>query len=159
MKAPGILSLREARQTDADILFRWANDPATRRAALNTHTIPWEEHRNWLNQKLASTDAKLWIAQGEADQPLGCIRFDTTDKWESAKLSYTVAPEARGQGNGRLMVEAGVGRIRTEHPGLRIIAEVRTDNIPSLRIFRGLSWQETVGLEQLMLFSSSGETE
>ena len=159
MKVPRIFSLRDVRHSDAGFLFLWANDPATRQAALNTDTIAWEEHRSWLDQKLTSPDAKFWVAASEADQPLGCIRFDTTDNWESAKLSYTVAPEARGLGIGRRMVEAGVARIQSEHAGLRILAEVRTANTPSLRIFRGLSWQETGAREELVRFSSTGKAE
>jgi UDP-2,4-diacetamido-2,4,6-trideoxy-beta-L-altropyranose hydrolase len=159
MKATGEFSFRVARREDAYVLWLWANDPLTRQAALNSNTIAWDEHRAWLAQKLASTSARVWIAVDETDRPLGCIRFDTTDDWESAKLSYTVAPDARGHGFGRRIVEAGVARIRSEHPAVRMLAEVRMANIPSLRIFRGLSWREAAPREEVVRFSWIGESE
>jgi len=159
VKAQGSFTLREVSRGDAYVLWLWANDPLTRQAALDTHTIAWEEHHTWLAQKIGSSNARIWIAVDETDRLLGCIRFETTNAWETTKLSYTVAPDIRGTGVGRHIVEAGAGRIQTEHPGARIIADVRTPNVPSLRIFRGLAWDEAAPRDEVIRFSRIGESE
>lgn len=152
-------NFRKACQEDAYVLWLWANDPLTRQGALNSNNISWDEHRAWLAQKLNSSNTSVWIAVDQTNRLLGCIRFDTTNEWESAKLSYTVAPDARGKGFGRRIVEGGVGRIRSEHSKVKILAEVRIANIPSLRIFRGLSWSEAAPRDEVVLFSWTGESE
>jgi RimJ/RimL family protein N-acetyltransferase len=152
-------TLREVSRGDAYVLWVWANDPLTRQAALDTHTIAWEEHRAWLAQRIGSSTARIWLAVDETDRLLGCIRFETTDDWETAKLSYTVAPDVRGRGVGRRIVETGTGRIQIEHRRVRIVADVRTANIPSIRIFRALAWDEATSRDEVIRFSRIGESE
>lgn len=159
MKGTDGFNFRKARQEDAYVLWLWANDPLTRQAALSSNSISWDEHRAWLAQKLNSSNTSVCIAVDQTDRLLGCIRFDTTNEWQTAKLSYTVAPDARGKGFGRRIIEAGVERIRSEHSKVKILAEVRMANIPSLRIFRGLSWSEATPREEVVLFSWTGESE
>jgi methionyl-tRNA formyltransferase len=143
MNAPFDLRLRDARADDAYCLWLWANDPAMRAAAFETAHIPWDTHVSWLTSKLNNRDVKLSVASDEAGRLLGSIRFETKDGWESAKLSYTIAPEARGAGYGRRIVEEAQAQLRFEHPGIAVVAEVRAGNAPSNSVFRRLGWTET----------------
>ena len=47
------LRLREVTGKDMDLLFRWANDPVTRKNAFHTEQIPYETHRAWFVKMLA----------------------------------------------------------------------------------------------------------
>jgi methionyl-tRNA formyltransferase len=143
MNAPLDLRLRSARSDDAYSLWLWANDPAMRVAAFNPEHISWDTHLDWLKSKLSSPDVKLSLASNEAGRLLGCIRFETKDDWESAKLSYTIASEARGVGYGRRIVEEALAQLRFEHPGTVAVAEVKSSNAPSISVFRRLGWSET----------------
>lgn len=147
------LQLRPALSSDVYALWLWANDPATRSAAFDRAPISWPEHLAWLSRNLDSGHVRVWIAFQYGDLPVGSIRFDTTDDWTSARLSYVVAPEARGAGNGKRLIEIGVEQLRRDFPSVAIFADVRANNIASLRVFRGLYWLETLDDDGTSRFS------
>jgi RimJ/RimL family protein N-acetyltransferase len=160
MSGEASLTLREAGLRDAEVLWQWANDAETRRAAWDRAPIPWEDHLQWLGRTLASPAARTWIGVTENGELAGSIRFDTIDEWRTARLSYVVAPALRGKGYGRQLVETGVAAIRLEKPESTIVAEVRRGNEASLRVFRRLGWIEDAGDEtrsQFRLTPSTGD--
>ena len=136
------LRLRPARAGDAYALWIWANDPDMRHAAYDRAPIAWAEHLAWLARALHDPAHVVLLAESVVGQPLGAIRFDSADGWQSARLSYVLAPEARGQGQARPLVRAGVERLRESRAAAQVWAEVRPDNVRSLRVFRWLGWQE-----------------
>lgn len=138
----GEVSLRRVRPEDAYALWIWANDPQTRAASHGRPPIPWEGHRAWLSERIGSPDHLILVGMASGELPVGSVRFDTADGWQSARLSYVVAPEARGRGFGRALVEQGTALVRAEHPGVRLLAEVLEVNVASARAFRGLGWRE-----------------
>ncbi len=86
------IKLRPARMEDAQILFNWRNDPETRLASVHSDRVIWAEHLAWLKKQRA-----LLIAEYHG-VPVGTVRIDGTE------LSWTVAPEHRGEGLGRQIV-------------------------------------------------------
>ena len=40
--------------SDSDILYKWVNDPVTREASFNTHTIEREEHDSYIESIIES---------------------------------------------------------------------------------------------------------
>ena len=113
------VSLREASATDVYFLWLWANDVESRRASHGRELIPWPEHRAWFETRLNDAGTMFFVAEAEDHQPVGCIRFETTDRWSNARLSYLVAPEARGRGFARAIISAGCDELRgsTAAPG------------------------------------------
>lgn len=136
------LLLQTGRLEDAYALWLWANDPETRTAAFDRLEIPWDEHIRWVEGQLASSEALLMIARLPDGRPVGSIRFDTEDGWRTSRLSYVVAPEARGHGYGTALVEQGVAALFARHPAAEVKALVRSGNAASLGIFRRLGWSE-----------------
>ena len=136
------ISLRGAREEDAYALWLWANDEQTRRASFGRPSIPWSEHWRWLHGVLHGEDTILLVAEIPESRPVGSVRFNTADGWCSVRLSYVLAPEARGLGLSRGVVEGGVDHLRARHPNAHVWAEVLSDNEPSLRVFRGSAWME-----------------
>jgi UDP-2,4-diacetamido-2,4,6-trideoxy-beta-L-altropyranose hydrolase len=134
--------MRPATTGDAYALWLWANDPETRNASLSGRAIPWIDHLQWLTARLADSWSLVLMGTAEDARPVGCVRFDTQDRWRTARLSYVVAPESRGQGYGTDLVAAGLRYVRSLHIGVAIWAEVKTANERSLRVFRGLGWLE-----------------
>src|ERR1044071_700613 len=99
-KAPEFL-FRSALPADAERLFRWRNDPATRAASVEGGAVAWDDHVAWLTRSLASRDRRLLVAEVDGE-PIGTVRFDRQGaEWV---MSWTVAPERRGQGLGGRMV-------------------------------------------------------
>ena len=137
------LQLRPVTVHDAYALWIWANDAETRAASHGRPPIAWADHFAWVQSKSASDQSLFLIAESDNAQPVGTIRFDTTDNWATARLSYGLAPEARGQGLSRPLVAAGVKHLRTRFPSCVPDAEVIAGNERSLRVFRALGWSET----------------
>jgi RimJ/RimL family protein N-acetyltransferase len=135
--------VRPAEARDLYCLWLWANDPETRRASFGRETIRWSDHVAWFERQRRD-EAPIFIAETTDGQPIGSVRFDTGDGWRTARLSYVVAPEARQQGWSRQVVTHGAQLFRLQRPDATITARVMADNVASLRVFRGLGWNESV---------------
>ena len=131
-------SLRDVRADDCLTLFRWVNDPAARRASLHSDEVGWQAHRTWFSGLLENPDRVIFIAEVHG-MPIGQIRLERVEG--RIRLSYSVDPTQRGRGIGRWLVEQGVRRIR-QRWSEPVLAEVRVENEPSLRIFRALGFRE-----------------
>jgi len=124
---------------DADVLWRWANDPETRQNSFNTSPILYEEHVAWLSQRLGSDATPIWIFS-DGDVPVGQVRFDVAGA--VAEIGITVAPERRGRGYGRAMLDAAVRCLRAERrDGVRPRASVLAHNAASLRLFKACGFE------------------
>ncbi len=132
------LSIRRAALSDAATLFRWRNDPLTRRSSLSESELEWDSHVSWLEKTLADPDRKLFVLT-EGDKPVGTVRLDVESEREG-RLSWTVAPESRGRGLGKQMVRLACSVI----PG-GIRAEIKLENVASQRIaeYAGLTLDRT----------------
>ena len=71
----GDVNIRLAEIHDALLLWKWANDPITRRNSFNSEPIPWNMHQNWYVKKLLSLDCRLWIMEFQKIA-VGQIRYD-----------------------------------------------------------------------------------
>lgn len=124
-KAPEFM-FRSATAADANPLFRWRNDPATRAASLESSEVVWDDHVAWLTQSLVSENRRLLVAELDGE-PVGTVRFDRQEAgWA---MSWTVAPERRGQGLGGRMVRAAA-----ENFGAPLSAVVLSGNVASRKI-------------------------
>lgn len=96
---------RPAVLTDAETLWVWRNDPATRANSRSSEEVPWENHLAWLESSLTRDDRLLLVADDDSG-PVGTVRWDHEggDEWE---VSITVAPERRGQGLAGPLLAAG----------------------------------------------------
>ncbi len=135
-------AIRPARASDAYTLWLWANDAGTRRASHGRPEIPFDQHLAWMTSRLADSGTLLLMADDEGQASAGSVRFETADSWQTARLSYVIAPELRGTGRSRPLVLEAMARLDQIHPGTRVWAEVMEDNVASLRVFRGLGWTE-----------------
>ncbi len=114
------MDLRPATRDDAELLLSWYNDPLTRENSRSRDATDSESHTAWLIKSLALPTRKLFIAEVDG-MPVGTVRADE-DGEGYAEVSYTVAPEARGQGYGRLMV---MQFAREQLAGKKLKAEIK----------------------------------
>jgi RimJ/RimL family protein N-acetyltransferase len=152
------LALRPVTADDAYALWLWRNDPEVRRVSFEHAPIAWPEHVAWLQARLGDGAAVVLLAEISAARPVGSIRFDTRDGWRTARLSFVLAPEARGQGLGRPLVSDGVQYLRETHRGVSVHADVQDLNERSLRIFRGLGWTDHASRDGVVRFWSPDGT-
>jgi RimJ/RimL family protein N-acetyltransferase len=122
------MSFRRATIDDAPFMVAWRNDPLT--LAMSRHTEPVTIA--WLSESLAMPGRTVWVAECDGE-PVGTMRTDDDE------LSWTIAPNCRGQGYGKRMV----GEFIRQFPG-RYRAEIKAANEPSLRIAKALDLDVTV---------------
>ena len=137
-----VLGCRSATMADADLLWRWVNDPLTRANSLSPTPIPYVQHVTWLRRRLGSEGTRIWIFS-DGGMPVGQVRFDRNG--DLAVTSISVASERRGRGFGRAMLTEAVQKMRGEWgPEVRPKALVLDRNPASLALFRACGFS-TVG--------------
>jgi len=118
---------RQALLSDAKKLYQWANDPTIRVQSLQSETIAWTSHLDWLYQKLQHPINRMFIYYHK-NQPIGNLRLDEVG--EKYKISYLVDADFRGKGFGSRIIEDAL--IITQRT---LIAEVKPDNLASNKVF------------------------
>lgn len=121
------LTFRKAGLKDAALLLEWRNDNLTCQNSISPIKVEPSNHEKWFNNILNSESHELYIVQS-GDNPVGTIRFDRMpeDKWE---LSWTIAPDSREKGYGKLIVQEAVKLKKN-----RILVRIIEHNIPSIKI-------------------------
>lgn len=128
------MHLRKATNDDCDILFRWANDSDTRKNSFNQDVIKYDDHINWFNGILSSSEVEQYIL---CDQrcDVGQIRIAIKDK--SAEISYSVAPEFRGKGYGTTILALLEKELQNGNKNVKyLLGDVKIENIASQAAFR-----------------------
>jgi UDP-2,4-diacetamido-2,4,6-trideoxy-beta-L-altropyranose hydrolase len=128
------LSLRPVVAGDMRAVWRLATAPSARQNSLSPEPIPWATHVRWFHQKLASPDTRMWALDFHR-LLVGQIRYDRIEA-ETALVSFSVPAAFRGRGLGTKLLELTRERAAKQLGVSRLRAEVRADNLPSLRIVR-----------------------
>jgi RimJ/RimL family protein N-acetyltransferase len=127
------MKLRLATLEDADFLLLCRNDSMTRKASSSTHKVTKEEHMKWLNNILQDPKRTLYIAVHNT-VPVGSARADLLE--DTTELSWTVAPNSRGQGIGEMMMKILASKVSGS-----ICARIKQDNHASINIAKALGME------------------
>lgn len=140
------LTCRTATLDDAELLWRWINDPATRQNSFNPAPIPRGEHVAWLEDRVGSATTRLWIFN-DRKRPIGQVRCEVSG--DGAEIHIAVAPECRARGYGKAMLTRAV-RLAREWFGVRVPlrARVLDRNTPSLQLFKACGFREAGATER-----------
>ena len=123
------ITLRHASLADAERLHNWRNDIEARNNSLDTDPIPFERHVEWLRAALGRGNPTILIAE-EQGSPVGVVRYAKIND-DEVKLSWIVAPSARGRGIATHMVTLTAdGPLRK----MRIHADIKAANEASIRV-------------------------
>jgi UDP-2,4-diacetamido-2,4,6-trideoxy-beta-L-altropyranose hydrolase len=128
------LRLRIVRASDAELLWRWANDPGVRRASLSQRPISWEEHLGWFEQKQRESGCLMYVGLDENDEPVGQVRVDGAVA-EDAEIHVSVVAERRGAGWGERLIRQAVECATRERRLRQVRAVIKENNLGSLRVF------------------------
>jgi UDP-2,4-diacetamido-2,4,6-trideoxy-beta-L-altropyranose hydrolase len=133
------LRVRPANVDDESLLLEWANERTARRNARSTALISAAEHSTWFRSRLDDQEGThIYIAETSDGVPAGQVRFDRQSaEW---RISYALAPQFRGRGLGRALLEAGMHEFARVAPGANLIAEVKASNESSRRVFEALGF-------------------
>lgn len=145
MSTPHPIQLRCAGHEDGRLVFDWRNDVATRAASLQTDPIPWPVHELWWKASLGRADRTLIIGEDAWGRPVGLVRFDAADgRW---LVSIQIAPDRRGQGWGRALLEGALVRMSEKRAAYRFMAQIKPENEASRRLFATCGFAACVGIE------------
>lgn len=129
--------LRPVRETDAQTLFDWRNQPHIRAVSLDQSELVWDEHLDWV-RGVVTRDDGLWMIYREGGRDLGHVnaRPDGDGLWKWG--FYIGAPDAP-KGAGTRMLAAFLDHLQGR--GIHDIgAEVRVENAPSIALHRKLGF-------------------
>tara|TARA_B100001057_G_scaffold501302_1_gene623602 strand:+ start:18896 stop:19348 length:453 start_codon:yes stop_codon:yes gene_type:complete len=117
------------------ILYKWYNLKSVLKNSLKGKKFPYIEHRKWFLIQLKSKNIIKIIYID--DIPIGVIRLEKKNSF--LLLSYMIAPKYRRKGYAYKAIKRMV--FNSKYNKLKkIVAIVKKDNIPSIKIFRKLKF-------------------
>ena len=126
--------LRPVRESDCKLLWKWANEPEVRAASFSSHYISWEEHTNWLQQKIKDPNCIHFIAVNGDEKPQGQIRFDIKDDGR-ATINVSIDKYFRSFGLGSIIIDKAVLNLFNNTMLNTVEANIKLDNLKSLKTF------------------------
>jgi UDP-2,4-diacetamido-2,4,6-trideoxy-beta-L-altropyranose hydrolase len=135
--------LHRATMEDAEILFKWANDPVVRSYSFSSEPIIWENHLKWLSNKLSSLNSVIYIGSVD-NQKIGQIRFDIID--EIAEIGISVDQKFRGKGFGFSLLTYAISCFFCEFQIQIVQAKIKSNNFASKQIFEHAGFHRTGNL-------------
>ena len=127
-------NLRKATISDTKLLFDWTNEVEVRATAVIKKKIEWDEHINWLTNKLQSNQSHIYILTDDKNENIGVIRFDKDN--EAFVINYSIDNLHRGKGMGYLILQLGIKKILENEFKCKFVASVQTTNTASNKIFK-----------------------
>ncbi len=137
--------LRPAKWQDCEQIWQWANEASTRQASFQSNPIPWEDHVQWFQQKLADEQCEFWLAIDAHDCPIGQVRFDPISI-EVSQISLSIDSDYRNQGFGVEILKMAIHQIFRNSKILSISAWIKPENLASIRTFEMVQFSK-IGTE------------
>ena len=133
--------LRNADESDIDNLYHWRNDIETRNNSFNTEQILYNDHVKWFERTMKDTDVFQYILMND-NTPIGQVRVDIVGM--KAEVSYTIAPNERKKGYGKILISLITDKIRKDIPQVKsIVGKVKPSNSRSMKCFEENGFTET----------------
>lgn len=130
--------IRAAVSGDCAMLWRWRNDPLTRRMQRASDAVPWRQFESWYARALANPERAILIASpcrgGDADD-LGVAQFLLHGPAGVAEIGLNLNPCYRGRGLATPLIQRFCAEAQRALPFKAIVAHVKAENIPSRRAF------------------------
>jgi len=133
---PPKILVRRAVKSDCGRIWRWRNDPRTRRSSFDGKMIPYEEHEKWFTRILGDGRTRIYIGENGADERVGQARLESMNDGSKAYIHVNLNPGFFGKGIGCKLIRAASEAFCSEHRNMRsIFAEVISDNAASITAF------------------------
>jgi len=127
------LRIRNISSSDIHDIFNWRNHPDIRKNFFNSGPVQWSEHERWFKKKCNDPDTKVYMVYN-MENNVGTIRFENSDN--DIKVSVMLNHSFIGKGLGSKVIRLGLEKFISESkPGKPIIAEIKEDNIASIKAF------------------------
>ena len=123
-------------ESDVLLFWNWANDPDVRNNAFHSEEIPLHAHKIWFAERLRDASAALFVIES-SEGAIGQVRLE--DNGGAKQISYSIARQFRGKGLGCTILSMALNGVMG-----RLVAEVKMQNIPSIRVFKKLGFHASL---------------
>lgn len=129
--------LVKATELDIEKVFQWQSDPRTRQYSLTPDQPRWEEHLEWMKNKLTKTMDYFYITTDvKAKKKVGAVRLDRLSKGHYL-LSIFVDPDSYR----KRIAKTTLAMVDKIHPHITIHVTVLVENDASQRLFEKANYQ------------------
>lgn len=129
------VTLRLARASDRQRLFKWQTHPSTRQYARKPGPPQYAEHCRWVRERIQDPRCLFHIIEYDM-RPAGVVRLDALDQSRMFEISIYIDPEMKQRGIAR----AALRGIRRLLPWAELHAWVMPGNVASQRLFEGAGY-------------------
>jgi len=129
------IEIRNASHDDINDFYYWRNHKKTRNMLKNSEPISWEEHNNWYLKSLTRSDrVSLVVLLKESQLKIGCVGFDIKENYSI--ISIIIDPKFRKKKLSQISLDKSIEFFKENNSNIdEIIAEIKTENIASKKIF------------------------
>lgn len=139
--------LRNATESDIELVYNWANDDEVRRNSFSTEQIKYEDHIIWYQNSLKNDNIKIYILTSNGVD-IGIIRLNIYES--SAEISYSISSDYRCMGYGETILKLIALKVKYEFPDIKkLIAQVKPENIASKKALLNVGYTEKCSVFQL----------
>lgn len=141
-----MLTVRLATPEDMTDVLVWRSDPLAIKMSLSGTEVSAEEHRQWFPRTLDNDEhvhlIGEFVTSGGKVEKVGVCRFDRQElnRWI---VSINLKPSVRGRGLSGAFLDQAIRYLKSSLPSskLTLAAEIKKQNIPSMKIFQRNGFQ------------------
>lgn len=135
------VKIRSLLADDIMDLFEWRNHPETRKNSFTTNIITWASHEKWFKGNINNPNSVIYIACC-GEQKIGSVRFDNHEY--NTTVSVMLNPDFMRRRLSARVIKLGVDKfIKEKGVNGTVIAEIKKDNIASVKAFQGAGFIES----------------
>ncbi|KTD18975.1 GNAT family N-acetyltransferase [Legionella jordanis] len=146
------MKLRLAEPKDSLAILHWRNDPHSRAMSRDQKHIDEVSHNLWF-EKLLQNPKRLLLIGEMMDEAVGMVRFDQLINGTTWEVSIALAPQFRGQGLSKKLLEKSLNYFHSKYSEAVILAEIKQSNVPSRKLFESLGFQYVSTQGDILCFS------
>ena len=137
------LNFRFATASDADLYFRWVNNPQVRANSFRQDPVAYSDHVNWFNSRLASGTCFFYLFFNAGNVPVGQVRIE---KGKETIIDISVDEDFRGKSYSKMMLAMACRDFLEKQDEGIIFSYIKKSNPASYRTFLKSGFRETFSL-------------
>jgi len=125
--------IRRAKKEDSKRIWQIRNHPLNRKQSHNQEEITFDSHDKWFIDKYFKNKDNYCFVLQENNKVIGYCRFDLDNN--AYIVSIALDPDYHGKGFGSKLLKKSLKEIKKIKKDAVIFAEVKKENIPSIKLF------------------------
>jgi RimJ/RimL family protein N-acetyltransferase len=155
-----VLRIRSLVAADESKILSWANDKNTRENAVHSKPISPRTHKAWFRSILKSPESHQgFLCVDGRRKGVGVIRFSRQSPQDKVwEIHFNLAPEWRGKGLARPMLEKALTRFKKQVTQIHLMAKVKVHNLKSLHLLKSIGFRKIKNVRGLWYLSRTPDS-